>query len=62
MTATIRDQIRCVEREIAMRERAYPKWVAAGRMSHVMATAEIATMKEVLATLQRVAQREGMLS
>jgi hypothetical protein len=62
MTATIRDQIRCVEREIAMRQRAYPNWVQSGRMSAVMASAEIATMEEVLETLKRVAQREGMLS
>jgi hypothetical protein len=61
MTATIRDQIKCVEREIAMRKSAYPKWVAAKRLSQLRADAEIATMEEVLATLKRVAEREGML-
>jgi hypothetical protein len=61
MTATIRNQIRSVEREITMRERNYPKWVQAGRMSGAVADAEINTMKEVLATLKRVAAREGML-
>ncbi|HEY1503200.1 MAG TPA: hypothetical protein VGF92_02810 [Stellaceae bacterium] len=39
MTATIRDQIRCVEREIVMRRRVYPKWVAAKRMSQAIADA-----------------------
>jgi hypothetical protein len=61
MTATIRDQIRCVEREIALRRRVYPRWVAEERMSQVVADAEVATMEAVLATLKRVAEREGML-
>jgi hypothetical protein len=60
MTETIRDQIRCVERELSNRRQVYPKWVAAKRLSQVMADAEIATMEEVLATLKRVAEREGM--
>jgi hypothetical protein len=61
MTATIRDQIRCVEREIALRRRVYPRWVAEERMSQVVADGEVSTMEAVLATLKRVAEREGML-
>jgi hypothetical protein len=45
------DQIACVRREIAMRERVYPKWVNAGRMKAEAAEREIAAMRAVLETL-----------
>ena len=45
--------IACVEREAAMRERVYWKWVAAGRMNHTNATYEIETMQSVLRFLQQ---------
>lgn len=52
MSATpLTDQIACVKREIAMRERVYPRWVAAGKMKQEKADAEIAAMRAVLATL-----------
>jgi hypothetical protein len=45
------DQIACVRREIAMRERVYPKWVNAGRMKAKAAEREIAAMRAVLEIL-----------
>lgn len=54
-TPTIETQIRCVEREIAMRARVYPRWVAAKNMSQAKADSEIATMRAVLATLRNMA-------
>jgi len=45
------DQIACVRREIAMRERVYPKWVNAGRMKAEAAERGIAAMRAVLETL-----------
>lgn len=48
---TIADQIRAVQREIAMRETNYPKWVQAKRMKQEQADHEIAAMKAVLATV-----------
>jgi hypothetical protein len=45
------DQIGCVRREIAMRERVYSKWVNAGRMKAEAAEREIAAMRAVLKTL-----------
>lgn len=45
------DQIRCVEREIAMRERVYPKLIKGGRMKQATADQEYLTMKAVLRTL-----------
>lgn len=47
----INAQIACVKREIAMRERVYPKWIDAGRMKPEMAAREIDTMRGVLGTL-----------
>jgi hypothetical protein len=51
---SIDDQIACVEREIAMRRRAYPRWIADRRMSQAKAQHELDAMCAVLATLQRV--------
>lgn len=41
------DMVACVDREIMMRERNYPRWVIAGKMPDVQATKEIARMKAV---------------
>lgn len=46
------EQIKCVKREIAMRERVYPRWVNAGRLVQSKADTEIAVMKAVLKTLE----------
>jgi len=47
----LRTQLRCVSREIAMREKVYPKWVEQGRMKQDKADQEIACMKAVQSTL-----------
>lgn len=51
MTTPLAEQIACVEREIAMRERVYPTLIARQRMSKANADRETAQMKAVLATL-----------
>lgn len=48
----IDDQIACVTREIAMRRKVYPRWVAAGKMTQAKADTEISCMLAVLATLE----------
>jgi hypothetical protein len=63
MTApAIDDQIACVLREIRMRESAYPRWIAAGKMTAEKSAHELACMNAVLATLHRVRdeQRPGL--
>ena len=45
------DQLACVEREITMRERLYPRWVQAQKMTQARADHEIAAMKAVYDTL-----------
>ena len=49
---SLTDQIKCVIREIGMRERVYPGWVAKGKMKQESADIEVERMKAVLATLQ----------
>ena len=51
----IADQIKCVEREIGMRERVYPNWVKSGKMKPETAERETGAMKAVLETLKSVA-------
>lgn len=51
---TLDEQIKCVRREIAMRQSVYPKWVAAKRMKQQQADHEIAAMQSVLRTLESV--------
>lgn len=47
-------QVQEVEREIKLRRRVYPRWIADGRLSQGAADRQIETMKAVLATLRRV--------
>lgn len=63
MTAiSLAEQIKCVKREIAMRARLYPQWVATGRLIQSKADAEIAAMKAVLETLESLEpKQEAML-
>ncbi len=51
---SLRDQIACVRREIALRERVYPRQIADGRMKQEEADRELARMKAVLDMLERV--------
>jgi hypothetical protein len=58
---SIQAQIQCVERELRMRLRVYPHWVADGRMRRTTAEREIARMEAVLATLRSLGQQEVLL-
>lgn len=51
---TIDQQIACVAREIAMRERVYPTFVRRNKMSQEKADNEIAAMRAVLKTLEKL--------
>ena len=52
----IDEQIASVEREIKMRERVYPRWVEAKRMTQAKADHELEAMKCVLVTLHNLSQ------
>ena len=60
MVVQLSDQVACVKREIAMRERAYTRWVASGKMTQRKADQELAAMKAVAETLGKL-QTEGRL-
>lgn len=51
MTVSMTAQIKCVEREIAMRKRTYPSLVRKGKMTQKQADDELAAMIAVLNTL-----------
>ena len=49
---TLDELIACIERELELRRRVYPKRIAAGAMSQAAADRQIALMSAVLANLQ----------
>ncbi len=51
---TIDEQITCVRRELALRKRVYPKWVAKATMRQHQADHEIECMAEVEQTLMKL--------
>ncbi len=55
---TAAEKLACVEREIKMRKRVYPRWVADGRMTQQKADAEIATMEEIAEDYRVPAEKE----
>lgn len=48
MKFVIEEKLACAERELALRQRAYPRWVAIGRMSQAEADREIAIMAAIV--------------
>lgn len=51
---TLDEEIASVEREIALRERVYPRWVEQKKMSQEKADYEIAAMRSVAESLHRL--------
>ena len=51
---SLEDQILAVNREISFRERLYPRWVRDQKLTQKTADLEIARMKAVRETLQRI--------
>ena len=56
MTVPLEEQIACVIREIGLREKLYPRWVLAGKMTQARSDREISAMRAVLASLQALQQ------
>jgi hypothetical protein len=50
--AQLEAEIKCVEREVKLRERVYPRWIQGGRMTQTLADREVDLMKAVLARLR----------
>lgn len=45
---TLKRFIACINRELTMRRKVYPKWIIAGRLKSDTAAREINTMQEIL--------------
>jgi hypothetical protein len=58
---TATEKFDCIQREIKMRRRVYPRWVADGRMTQEKASAEIACMEAIAADYEQQAQGERLL-
>lgn len=54
LSIPLASQIACVEREIGMRARVYPRWVADHKLTQAKADHEIAAMQAVLRTLEAI--------
>jgi len=61
MQVPIEAQVRCIEREITMRERVYPRWVESKRLTQRKADEEMEAMRAVLATLQTIAAGQRLI-
>ncbi len=56
MTAvSVEDMAVCAEREVAYRQRVYPRWVKLGRMTQAKADREIAAMQAIVDHLRAAA-------
>jgi len=49
MPHTALEKLRCAERELRMRNKVYPRWVADGRMTDLQAKREIELMEDIAA-------------
>lgn len=61
MTIALDVQIKCVTRELGMRARVYPRWVASGKMTQAAADKETAAMQAVLDTLTALAAKDRLI-
>jgi hypothetical protein len=63
MTAamTCAEKLACIRRELAMRQKVYPRWIEQGRMTAAKAAAEIATMRAIAEDYEILAADERLL-
>jgi len=59
---TTADKLACVERELRMREKTYPRWIDAGKLSLGRATHEIEAMKAIVADYRAAAESDPQSS
>lgn len=56
---TAREKLRAIRRELAMRNKVYPKWVSAGRMKQSTADYELAVLQAIHNDYQMLADKEA---
>ncbi len=49
---SLKDQLACAQRELALRQRVYPRWVEAGKLKQSIAEEEIRRMAAICETLE----------
>ena len=52
MKVTLQDAVKEIRREIQLRERLYPQWVASGKLNKATAERQLARMKYALELLE----------
>lgn len=60
MTISLDHQLAELDRELAMRRRLYPGWVARGTLKQATADRQIAVMEAARETVRQARQRESM--
>jgi hypothetical protein len=55
---TAHDKLKCVERELALRRKVYPRWISEGRMTHRDARYELDVMAEIAEDYRKLAEDE----
>lgn len=58
---TAADKLACAERELKMRQRVYPRWIEAGKLSLGKATHEIAAMEAIVADYRAAMEKARLL-
>ncbi len=56
---SLQRQLRCAKRELSQRLNAYPRWVKEGRMTAKQEMEEIAAMRAIVHTLERLCKEEA---
>lgn len=54
------DKLACVQRELALRKRVYPRWVLAGKMTQEKADRETALMEEIVEDYRRICRKSEL--
>ena len=52
------DQLECAQRELGLRQRTYPKWVAQGRITEAKAQHEIECMSSIVESIKKLKMLE----
>ena len=58
---TAADKLACAKRELRMRLKVYPSWIARGKMFQNHADREIAIMKEIVSDYERQEREERLI-
>ena len=63
MTVSLTEQIQELQRELRMRDRVYPRWIASGKLTDADAGRQLARLRAAISTLvQLQAEREPGLA